>query len=288
MSKRDRLPSLAVPVLLMTAAAGACHRTEPRLTAAPRSSATVKDGKSGEELADVTQEGDDTITEPKPKHSDGDPLDSGWSTDAGGDGGNTSRCPAAMVLITGTKPLSKATKPLADYCLDRTEVTTDAYYECVRNGYCMSPGPMPPCNEPKSAGQHPVNCVTLADAVDYCTSRKARVPSADEWKYAAGARRGTIFPWGDQLPGDRACWSGGAKRTATCAIGSFPKGASPEGALDLAGNVMELAADGDARGGSYETTNFMGLSFNFAVGPLFAAIRSPMIGFRCAATPLLL
>jgi formylglycine-generating enzyme required for sulfatase activity len=65
-----------------------------------------------------------------------------------------------------------------------------------------------------------------------------RLPSEAEWERAARGAGGRRWPWGDE-------WAGGHANTeeagvgATSAVGTFPAGASPCGALDLAGNVWE-------------------------------------------------
>ncbi len=47
------------------------------------------------------------------------------------------------------------------------------------------------------------------------------------------------YPWGDDDPKGRVCWSAEHNRDGTCAVGSYPIGAGRWGMLDLAGNVWE-------------------------------------------------
>jgi formylglycine-generating enzyme required for sulfatase activity len=49
---------------------------------------------------------------------------------------------------------------------------------------------------------------------------------------------GRIYPWGDQFDASRASSREGGKKTTT-PVGSYPTGASPCGALDMAWNVWE-------------------------------------------------
>ena len=92
----------------------------------------------------------------------------------------------------------------------------------------------------------------------------------------------------------------------TSQVGSYPFGASPYGALDMAGNVYEWVNDwfnidyysispyknppGPASGDSkvvrsgYWSDSWAGLSVA-ARGVTFPANRDDAIGFRCAATP---
>ena len=83
--------------------------------------------------------------------------------------------------------------------MDRTEVTAAAYAECVQAGGCDRPGPYGSdlgdifdCNYGKSLRKnHPMNCV-VARAAAYCTWVGKRLPSSEEWEYAARQRRARV------------------------------------------------------------------------------------------------
>ena len=77
-----------------------------------------------------------------------------------------------------------------------------------------------------------------------------RLPTAKEWAYAAGLNR-RKYPWGNEPPSlkhanynnnriDGGKWPGGP---GTSPVGSYPKGATPEGLLDMLGNVTNLVSD---------------------------------------------
>ncbi|PDV97930.1 SUMF1/EgtB/PvdO family nonheme iron enzyme [Candidatus Chloroploca asiatica] len=65
-----------------------------------------------------------------------------------------------------------------------------------------------------------------------------RLPSEAEWEYAARRPTRRIYPWGAAEPeGERANFN--RIYDGTTAVGCFPAGATPDGVLDLAGNVWE-------------------------------------------------
>lgn len=100
-------------------------------------------------------------------------------------------------------------------------------------------GPSRKCDGQKPRLNHPINYVTHAQAAAYCAAQGKRLPTEAEWEYAARGTDGRIYPWGSQSPTSQLCWSGIKPRHTTCAVGSYPLGASPFGVLDMAGNVAE-------------------------------------------------
>lgn len=140
------------------------------------------------------------------------------------------------------------------FWIDETEVTRAAFTACVNEGVCTKPL----ANEYSSSDNQPINNVSWQDAATYCAWRGARLPTEAEWEYAARGPDGLIFPWGNSFVGDEAnhCDSNCAKTSwasafpflspddndgysVTAPVGSYPKGASWVGALDMAGNVWE-------------------------------------------------
>jgi formylglycine-generating enzyme required for sulfatase activity len=91
---------------------------------------------------------------------------------------------------------------------------------------------------------HPVVYVSWHDAVAYArwlvahTGQLWRLPSEAEWEKATRGTDGRIYPWGDTWDPAKANTGDGGKR-GTTPVGSYPAGASPCGAQELAGNVCE-------------------------------------------------
>ncbi len=107
---------------------------------------------------------------------------------------------------------------------------------------------------------HPAEGVSWADAVAYCrwlslaTARVYRLPDEREWEKTARGVAGRRWPWGEAADQTRAnVRESGTRRTT--AVGANVAGATPEGVLDLVGNVREWTntwVDGRVlRGGSY-------------------------------------
>jgi formylglycine-generating enzyme required for sulfatase activity len=85
---------------------------------------------------------------------------------------------------------------------------------------------------------HPVVKVAFADAEAYCKWAGGRLPTETEWEKAARGTDKRAFPWGNLWDVAKA----NIKQTGvrgTVAVGSYPGGASPYGAEDMAGNVGE-------------------------------------------------
>jgi formylglycine-generating enzyme required for sulfatase activity len=152
-------------------------------------------------------------------------------------------CDAGTAFVAGGK-LRVAYRAdavtVADLCMDLTPVTVDGWRACVERGACKDPkGRGELCSwERPDHGRHPITCVRQPEAEGYCAAVGGRLPTEEEWEWAArGGARGTAYPWGSQAPRGQLCWSGKAKREGTCAVGTFPQGRSPDGLYDLAGNV---------------------------------------------------
>lgn len=88
---------------------------------------------------------------------------------------------------------------------------------------------------PPASPDHPVRQLSGDDCRAYCDWAGLRLPTESEWERAARGRRGRQYPWGERWDPRKAVYQveGPSK------VGSKPAGASPCGALDMAGNVRE-------------------------------------------------
>ncbi|WP_437760701.1 formylglycine-generating enzyme family protein [Sorangium sp. So ce1389] len=210
-------------------------------------------------------------------------------------------CPDGMARVPGGSfvmgPL-KVKATVGDLCIDRTEVTAEAYAACVKAGKCTDT--LANCAKEAStygvAGKEkqPMVCVDFTQAQAYCAAQGKRLPRDDEWEWAArGGEEARPYPWGGEAPKDQLCWSGGgAVRKTACDVGSFPAGANPQGIQDLAGNVFEWttsANDGNgkmrvARGGSWRD-GIPPLVRTARPGGFEVTYRCGFLGIRCVVEP---
>lgn len=232
---------------------------------------------------------------------------------------------------------------LDGFFIDRFEVTnrdfgqfvgatghvTDAervgYGRLVADGWYVQPGaswrhPVGPDAPPEELDDHPVTQVSWNDARSYCAWSDKRLPSEAEWEKAARGVDGREYPWGTTFQPERLnycaeCDVGwvveseahdGFARTAP--VGSYPQGASPYGALDMAGNVWEWVEDWYdpeyyryassrnprgppqrramdltkvVRGGSWTSNAGKARTTSRSFDPIL--FTAPGMGFRCAA-----
>jgi len=187
------------------------------------------------------------------------------------------------------------------FCLDATEVTVDAYTACVATGRCGADHPSqttedgsifvdaPTCNYGVSGrGQHPMNCVDWGQASTYCNLRGKRLPTEEEWEWAArGGYEARSFPWGSEEPRFQLCWSGPIKIGGTCRVGDSPAGDAVGGIHDLAGNVWEWTSNSTgsdarvARGGGWSSLVASNLGASGRTERP-STNRNNDLGFRCA------
>jgi serine/threonine-protein kinase len=163
------------------------------------------------------------------------------------------------------------------FYIDKFEVTNQDYQECVTAGACKETKKKSGFDAPKQ----PVVFVNQEEARTYCQWAGKRLPKEQEWQEAAQGTDGRTYPWGNQEPNCSLANYGECKIGATLPVGSKPAGASPYGALDIAGNAFEWVEEkGVARGGGWNSiAGTCSASIRYDVDP---AIRSGALGWRCA------
>ena len=115
---------------------------------------------------------------------------------------------------------------------------------------------------PWADDNHPVVYVNSKEAEKFCQwlsskeGKKYRLPTEPEWEYAARGMDGRSYPWGERLDaGNLANFADKQTNFAwrdpviddgyaeSSPVGSYPRGASPFGIEDMAGNVYEWCLD---------------------------------------------
>lgn len=188
-----------------------------------------------------------------------------------------------------------------------------------------------PASEARRGPHEPVTAVSWNEARAFCewlgrgTTLTTQLPTEAAWEKAARGSDGRLYPWGNAFDGRRLNFadarSGQPWRDASvddgfadlAPVGSFPQGASPYGALNMAGNVSEwvvsllrpypyVAGDGrervgDAacseqnltgcrvyRGGSYRHSALRTRTTSRVIAT-YLSDAFVDIGFRCVAEP---
>lgn len=184
-------------------------------------------------------------------------------------------------------------RPHGAFFIHETEVTVAQYATCVKAGLCSAVlgyidwdnisieslrlySPNCTTGQP-GMENHPVNCIDFEQASEYCKRVGMRLPTAEEWEYAAQGTDDRQYPWGNEPPTterlnacDDDCTSlatrldkrvvskgsnvffeplngtpseqlllGSDGYSTTAPVGSYPLGQSPFGVMDMAGNVRE-------------------------------------------------
>src|SRR5262249_8819011 len=123
------------------------------------------------------------------------------------------------------------------FFVDKYEVTREGYKNFVRATGHTAPPDWKDQSYPVNSGQWPVTGVWWRDADAYCKWKGGRLPTEEEWEFAARGADGRLYPWGNTFDVEKA--NVARQAGSLSPVGSFPTGASPYGVFDLSGNAWE-------------------------------------------------
>lgn len=185
-------------------------------------------------------------------------------------------------------------KNLPGFFIDQTEITV-AQYKRFNPDYDETI-----YTDGQECPECPVMAVDWLYAQRYCQWAGKRLPTETEWEAAARGHSDYKYPWGNEAQKTSANILGIVDGfDGPAPVGSFPKGASPSGVLDMIGNVWEwvstrivlapltdmnppLQKDSPylVKGGSWQSPSKMAsISYRNLVDP---RMKNPAFGFRCA------
>lgn len=125
-------------------------------------------------------------------------------------------------------------------CLGQPCVNTSL--EQPETSYINYDGEQYSVKNPQFYSNHPVTQVTWWGAEAYCNAIGRRLPTEAEWEHAARGPDNYYYPWGFEFDPSRAM-SSINETPGTVPVTQYPTGASPYGALNMAGNVEEWVQD---------------------------------------------
>lgn len=157
--------------------------------------------------------------------------------------------PPAMIFIAGgefmmgtdtgdeyERPAHKV--KVAPFYVDVTEVTCEAYLAFIKATGHEPPPTWTNGMYPSGAAKHPVTGVNWQDANAYVKWAGKRLPTEEEWEFVARGGLNATYPWGNEWQINFAN-AGNSAATGVVDVGSYPRGKTPAGVMDVVGNAWE-------------------------------------------------
>ena len=136
---------------------------------------------------------------------------------------------------------------LSTYEISRYEITNAQYRAFIEATDRPTPrghnGEETWGDETLNGDTQPVVGVTWFDAQAFAEWTGGSLPTEAQWERAARGTEARTYPWGDTPPRARQHANFARRYNRPMPVGQFPKGASPDGIADLAGNVWEWCLD---------------------------------------------
>lgn len=157
--------------------------------------------------------------------------------------------PPGMVYIAGgdfmmgsnagdeyERPAHRVT--VAPFFLDVTEVTCEDYLKFLTATARRDPRGWTTQSCRHGSGRQPVTGVDWNDARAYADWANKRLPTEQEWEFAARGVLSAAYPWGNEWRSNAAN-AGDSSAQRLMDVGSYPNGKTSTGVMDLIGNAWE-------------------------------------------------
>lgn len=130
---------------------------------------------------------------------------------------------------------------LSSFYIDINEVTCEDYLKFAIAKRHRLPSNWTNGSFPSGSAKQPVTGVDWYDATAYAEWAGKRLPSEEEWEFAARGLKGGRYPWGNDWT-TNAANAGDSSAQHLRDVGSYPAGKTSAGVMDMIGNAWEWTA----------------------------------------------